>query len=215
MQGKLTLHYFPLYGRAEPVRMAFWKAGVEFNDNRVGGPDMQALKDSGKLPYGQTPVLEFEDGTTLGQSFAILDYVATVYKLKSDDPVLEAKANSVSQFTWSDALPKVAPFILSKDDDRKEKLAPAIDEWVTNKWFIKVAEFLSDDKKYLTGDTLTVNDFVVAGVLTNLVCNPNSKDPEIWSAAWEKAPDRVKKYYADFCEEMKPYLDARPQDCTM
>lgn len=52
MQGKLTLHYFQLYGRAEPVRMALYKAGVEFTDNRVAGDDWKALKESGKLPYG-------------------------------------------------------------------------------------------------------------------------------------------------------------------
>lgn len=78
-----------------------------------------------------------------------------------------------------------------------------------------MAAALPADKKYLAGDTLIATDFVVAGVMTNLIGNPNSKDPEIWAAVMEGAPDRVKKYYADFCEEMKPYLDARPKDCSM
>lgn len=215
MQGKLTLHYFELYGRAEPMRMALWKAGVEFNDNRVTGPSWAALKESGKLPYGQVPVLEFEDGTMLGQSDAIMDYIATVHKLKAEDPVAQAKAASVVSFTTADCIPKVAPAIFSAADDRKEKLAALVEEWIVGKWFGKVTEFLTDDKKYLAGDNLTSSDFCVAGVITNLICNPNAKDPEIWAPAWEKAPDRLKKYHADFCEEMKPYLKARPKDCSM
>lgn len=83
------------------------------------------------------------------------------------------------------------------------------------KWFEKLAQYLPADKKYLTGDTLVTTDFRVAGVLTNVFNNPSARDPEIWKAAWDKAPDRVHKYYNDFAEEMKPYLDARPKDCSI
>lgn len=65
MQNKLTVHYFQLYGRAEPIRMALWKAGVDFTDNRVTGESWKALQESGKLPYGTVPILELEDGTVI------------------------------------------------------------------------------------------------------------------------------------------------------
>ena len=57
----LASKYFDTYGRAEPIRMALWKAGVEFNDNRVTGDVWKAFKESGKLPFGSMPALEFED----------------------------------------------------------------------------------------------------------------------------------------------------------
>lgn len=33
--GQMTVHYFDLYGRAEPIRMALWKAGVDYKENKV------------------------------------------------------------------------------------------------------------------------------------------------------------------------------------
>lgn len=114
MQGKPTLHYFNTYGRGEPARMAFWKAGVEFNDNRVMGEEWKALKESGKLPYGSMPALELEDGTIIAQAVAVFNYIAELYpQLKSDDPLLNAKAESLAFFTWTDMLPKLAPILFS------------------------------------------------------------------------------------------------------
>ena len=55
----------------------------------------------------------------------------------------------------------------------------------------------------------------MAGFLTNVICNPNAKGADLWAAEWAKAPERVKKYYADFCEDMKEYLDNRSKTCTM
>ena len=40
----MKFHYFDVYGRGEPIRMALWKAGVQFEDLRVTGPSWQELK---------------------------------------------------------------------------------------------------------------------------------------------------------------------------
>lgn len=58
-----TLYYFDLFGRGEPIRMALWKAGVKFEDKRVTGQAWADLKASGKLEFGQLPMLEYSDGT--------------------------------------------------------------------------------------------------------------------------------------------------------
>lgn len=73
--------------------------------------------------------------------------------------------------------------------------------------------YLTDDKKFLTGNSVSIYDMQVAGWLTNLIKNPSARDAPAWAAAWENTPDRVKKYYEDFAEEMKDYLDARPKGC--
>jgi glutathione S-transferase len=61
----MKLYYFDLYGKAECIRMTLYKAKVEFEDIRVSGDSWKELKESGKCPFGQVPLLELTDGTCL------------------------------------------------------------------------------------------------------------------------------------------------------
>ena len=76
-------------------------------------------------------------------------------------------------------------------------------------------QFLPEGKKYLTGDTLSIYDFQCGPIFTDLICNPNAKDAEMWKGVYAAVPDRIKQYHTDFVAEMKDYLDARPKDCTI
>ena len=49
-------------------------------------------------------------------------------------------------------------------------------------------------------------------MICNILTNPNHPNAAIFKASWDTAPERVKKYHADFCADMKPYLDNRPKD---
>ncbi|TMS34856.1 hypothetical protein L596_002364 [Steinernema carpocapsae] len=71
---KLT--YFNIRGLAEPARLLFALAGVDFEDNRIEHENWPPLKAS--TPFGQLPVLEF-DGKKLAQSFAIYRYLANEF----------------------------------------------------------------------------------------------------------------------------------------
>ena len=159
--------------------------------------------------------IELADGTMICQGPSIMQYIGDVYpQFRGADAATNAKADSVAKFTFNDMLPKVAPAIFSGADDRVEKLKAVADEWVP-KWSAGVCKFLSDDKKFLAGDHVTIYDFQVAGFIVNLFRNPNAKDAALWATYWETVPDRLKKYEADFVAEMKDYLDARPKDCTL
>ena len=57
---KVTLHYFPTYGRAEPIRMLMAHVGMEFENVIVRGPQWPALK--AKADGGGMPILEWPDG---------------------------------------------------------------------------------------------------------------------------------------------------------
>ncbi|TDH67350.1 hypothetical protein CCR75_008530 [Bremia lactucae] len=72
---KLKLTYMPKPGRAEPIRLAFFIGGVEFEDERITREEMLARKPS--LPFNQLPVLEV-DGEVIAQSLAILRYAGTL-----------------------------------------------------------------------------------------------------------------------------------------
>lgn len=61
----IKIHYFDIYGKAEPIRMLLKKAGVQFEDNRHTRETWMPLKESGFSPSGQLPVVELEDGQKL------------------------------------------------------------------------------------------------------------------------------------------------------
>jgi len=106
----IKLYYFDLYARGEVMRMALWKAGVEYEDIRVTGDSWKALKESGDCEFGQVPMLELEDGTRLTQSRAIMNYLGATYKLMPEDPMLNYKGEKASHFFMMDYLMgKVVP----------------------------------------------------------------------------------------------------------
>merc|ERR1712166_185766 len=117
------LYYFDLYGRAEKIRMAFALAGVEFEDNRLTGASWAELKGSGKLEFGQMPMLELDDGTRLCQGAAILNYLnATLCKdglQQSDDAMANYNAECTVVAHNDDFVTKhvVATFFMP--DDKK------------------------------------------------------------------------------------------------
>ena len=78
MPPRLT--YLDLKGIAEPIRLAFWISGVEFEDVRVSYDEVKALRAAKAMPFGQVPVLEF-DGETYSQSAAILRHVGRMTKM--------------------------------------------------------------------------------------------------------------------------------------
>ena len=45
---KYVLHYFDIAGRAEPLRLMFQQAGVDFEDHRVQFQEWPELKKNGK-----------------------------------------------------------------------------------------------------------------------------------------------------------------------
>ena len=65
---KLTLYYFDIAGKGEPIRLACACSGIEFTDVRVTRAGFQLKKDNGELAFGQLPALRVEprsavDGT--------------------------------------------------------------------------------------------------------------------------------------------------------
>lgn len=109
-----------------------------------------------------------------------------------------------------DVMTQFPPIVFAeKNDDQIAKFQKLLDDVIVP-WMLMVAESLSNDKKYLTGDTITIHDMYVAGLFTNFICNKNAKNADQLAVAYKALPERLKKYVADFTEEMKPYLDTRP-----
>lgn len=78
---KLT--YFDLDGgRAEPIRIAFHAAGIEFHDNRISFAEFQEVRQSAR--FHCVPVLEI-NGAAVTQSNAISRYAGKMAGLYPDD----------------------------------------------------------------------------------------------------------------------------------
>ncbi len=83
MPGKLS--YFPVGGRAEPIRALCWLAKHEFEDNMVDPMSWASVKDNGTYPMQSMPIWE-EDGVTYCQSSAILRMLGIRFGYYSTDP---------------------------------------------------------------------------------------------------------------------------------
>ena len=71
--SKYKLSYFDFNGgRAEPIRIAFHSAGIEFEDHRISFPEFGEMRSTTR--FISVPVLEI-DGAQITQSNAICRYV--------------------------------------------------------------------------------------------------------------------------------------------
>jgi len=87
---KLT--YFNIRGLGEGPRLIFAQAGVKFEDHRL---PMDSTEYKAISPFGQIPILEV-DGQIIGQSAAIMRYLAHQYGLAGDTPLEDAQIDSIT-----------------------------------------------------------------------------------------------------------------------
>lgn len=91
----LTLTYVDQAGRAEPIRLALFIGGVDFEDERISPEEFAVRK--GLLPYHQLPVLEV-GGDFLAETFAILRYAGTIGSgglYPAHDPLRAARVDEI------------------------------------------------------------------------------------------------------------------------
>ena len=90
---KLT--YFPIRGIAEPIRLIFAYAGVNYEDIRIPFEEWPTKKST--TPFRTMPILEV-DGEVLGQSNAIARLLAKRFNLAGGDDVEQAKVNALTDY---------------------------------------------------------------------------------------------------------------------
>ena len=94
-----VLHYFDGRGRAEPVRWMLEATGTEYTESVVRNREaMDRLRSSGKLLFGQVPMLEI-DGVNIVQTDAILRYLARKHDMLGADLQESAKIDMVHAAT--------------------------------------------------------------------------------------------------------------------
>lgn len=97
-QYKLT--YFPISGRAFPIRVCMKAAGLPFEDERLPGPAWRERKAAGcpgmDVPLGQLPVMALPSGESFCQSIALARFAAKKSGLYPvDDDVAALRVDEV------------------------------------------------------------------------------------------------------------------------
>lgn len=59
--ASMTLYYFDIKGKGEPIRLAAKFASFPLKDERIDRDTFQAMKAKGELKFGQLPIAKFFD----------------------------------------------------------------------------------------------------------------------------------------------------------
>lgn len=160
---KLT--YFDMDGgRAEPVRIAFNAAGIEFEDERISFPQFMEVRQG--MRFNAVPVLEI-DGTIVTQSNAMARFVGKQAGLYPQDD-LQALYCDEAMGAIEDLLHSVVQTFGLEGDELKAAREKLVDGWLTV--FLKgLNELLDRGGDYFADDRLTVADLKVFGITRWLI----------------------------------------------
>ncbi|KAF4047185.1 Glutathione S-transferase C-terminal domain [Phytophthora infestans] len=161
----IPLTYFPFPGRAEPIRLALFIAGIPFDDERIDACELNRKRST--LPFNQLPVLEV-DGEVVSQALGILRYVGTLGGLYSASKAKEAFRNDevfalidefYSSYAWNASYFEADPAKQKQLRTRlaKETLPNTLSflERRTSKW----------NERHAVGNSLTVADLAISSLL--------------------------------------------------
>jgi len=161
---KLT--YFNLNALAEPIRWAFKVAEVDFEDERIEMENWAEIKESGRFPGKQMPLLEV-DGVVYTQSNAILRYVGRKFGLVSNDELLNLRTDQVVDLAVDGRL-AFRRFLMENDPEKKEEVRKELLTTICPNILKQLSDIvaLTTDGDFIAGSKLTYGDLSLANWLS-------------------------------------------------
>lgn len=206
----MKLYYFDIYGRAESIRFLLHHAKQDFEDVKINGEKLQELKASGVLEFGQVPMLETADGKHLVQSWSILRYLGRQYGYYPEDPETAWRVDSTIDAV-EDYFTGYFKYVFEKDEEKKKVAKENFLKFVPV-WLTAIEKRLSsnESQNFVVGSKATIADFALAAVGFNLLLNEANPD---YADTLEiiKSHEVLKAYANALREELKEYLEKRPQ----
>ena len=209
------VHYFPIYGKGEAIKMALHYLGVEFESVDHVGETWQPYKPN--TPFGQMPVLDLDDGTSLAQSMAIINYIGATWggnKLGfvPTDPMQNYNGEATVAVITDDFFSKhiMAAFYMPDGDEKTAK-------WqnIVSVEYPKTAALLEPRipaEGFLNGPNLSKWDILFVQFYVNMLRNPTFRYPEQGAAMWAATPANIQAYVQRVEEVFKDYLAQRPKN---
>ncbi|CAL8089279.1 unnamed protein product [Orchesella dallaii] len=201
MAETYKLTYFNLRALAEPIRLIFAYAGVEYEDVRIEREQWPEVKEN--YPWGQLPVLQVGD-KTLSQSNTISRYLARKFNLVGEDEWEAAKIDELAD-ALTDLRLEWRKFFMEQDETKKAELKKVFVETTVPKYFTKFEAQIAANNggPYLVGKNLTWVDLLTAHFLEFFeVSEPGLLEK---FGALKKLRDTVFEN-----EKIKAWLDKRP-----
>ncbi|XP_046864112.1 glutathione S-transferase 1-like isoform X1 [Xenia sp. Carnegie-2017] len=170
---RYKLSYFPLRARAEPIRIILSLAGVDWEDNRnLNDEDLVALNEDGIPPFGQLPILEFDD-VILAQSMAILRFLSREHGFMPETSLEIALADGIVD-QIQDCVLKVIKMWFTKSPEKEKVKQDLNDNYFPKNmsYFEKMFQKNCKEHTYFFGEKVTyadINFFVLLMVLFFLV----------------------------------------------
>lgn len=160
---KLT--YFDVDGgRAEPIRIAFHAAGIEFDDVRLPFPEFMEKRSN--LRFHCVPVLHI-DGVEVTQSNAMCRYVGRLAGLYPENDI-EALYCDEALGAIEDVLHHIVHTLGLQDEELRAAREKLVDGWLTI-YLEGLNEILERGGDYFADNRLTVADLKVFGLTRWLV----------------------------------------------
>ncbi|EER00266.1 Glutathione S-transferase, putative [Perkinsus marinus ATCC 50983] len=162
----LKVHYFDAANRGEPIRLALAISGIKFEDVRIPREDWAAKKAANIYPMNQVPVLEFEDGTMVSQSGAILRYVGSLNPSAGLYPTDILQRLRVDEMLGivTDVRGKIVPTMRMSDEAEKAAARKELTTTTLPFYFERIEKIMGEHK-FSAGDNLTIADLDLVGVI--------------------------------------------------
>jgi len=164
--AKYRLHYFDAMGAAEPLRLIFHAAKVDFEDVRISReqwPSVKATIPSGQVPYLETP--DSKPGEGLSQSAAIGRYLSRKYGFYPKDAEKVYKCERAYELL-RDVMTEGMKIYFGSDESARPALLKEFESG-------KLATSMAELKRYMDesgGDFFVANDVTFADfVLLSIV----------------------------------------------
>jgi len=163
----LKLQYFKGRARAEPTRLMLADKQVEFEDVRYDFTgDWQNVKPN--TPYGQLPVLTVGKDV-IPQSSAIERYIATACGMYTDDPLENAKIDSIVE-AMKDVTERWNKAFWADEKEKPTKMnqfwADEFDKWTSV--FERDFKTVNEGSEYIRSGDLTLADVHFYALYTEL-----------------------------------------------
>jgi len=166
-----VLHYFDCAGRAELVRLLFVAGEKAYKDDRIDFGAWPALKAAS--PWGSLPYLEV-DGKVLGQTKAIIRYVAHEIGLGGSSGLEQALVDSIVEAT-RDILEDLFAYQYGEESGKEKALGKLTGTTIPT-ILTGLEKFIAQNgtNGHTVGGKLTTADLAVFDIIKQIKADPNS-----------------------------------------